>query len=87
MYYIYKITNKLNGKYPVILDKNNSSKKLITLNSVGWQIFKMQTDSVNEAKRRRRNHRKKLYEQGKLSNRQKNINKIKDYLEDSDTII
>lgn len=81
------LIRKFIDKCPVILGKNNSSKKLITLNSVGWQIFKMQTDSVNEAKRRRRNHRKKLYEQCKLSNRQKNINKIKDYLEDSDTII
>lgn len=64
------------NKGKVYIRKNNTSKASVTLNSIGWEITKVASDSVKEAKQARRNTYKELYSKNLLSKRQSNINKI-----------
>ena len=65
------------NKGKVYIRKNNTSKASVTLNSVGWEIIKVNNDSIKEAKQARNNTYKELYSKNLLSKRQSNINKIK----------
>lgn len=45
-------------------------------NTVGWSFNVIKTDTASEARKRRNKLYKKLYEDGKLTKRQQNINKL-----------
>ena len=51
------------------------SKKPRTLGSVGWQVIKLDKNSVQEARESRKNTYRVLYEKNLLSKKQRNISK------------
>jgi len=50
-------------------------------NTVGWSFNIIKTDTAKEARKRRNKLYKKLYEDGKLTKRQQNINKLDSFLD------
>jgi len=70
------LVKKFVNKGPIILSSHNTHKESITLNSVGWQVILENKNFVEDAKINRIKTYKNLYETGKLTKRQNNINKL-----------
>lgn len=75
----YEMVRKYKNSGPCPYNKNNTSK--IGRNTVGWSFNIIKTDTAEEARKRRNKLYKKLYEDGKLTKRQQNINKLDSFLD------
>ena len=74
----YSMVKKYKNSGPCPYNKNNVSE--IGKNTVGWSFNIIKTDAAKEARKRRNKLYKKLYEDGKLTKRQQNINKLDSFL-------
>lgn len=67
---------KYRNKGPIPKSKNNTSRAITAINTVGWEIIEEDKNFVEQARINRAKRYNQLLKEGKLTRRQNNINKI-----------